>query len=415
MIRALRGPPSAVSRIVHGSLTLVTSNVAGAALGFALSLVVGRGLGDAGFGRWAFCLAWASTLTALSEFGLNTLLTREAAKASDRANRLLFSSLTVKLLCSGVLGGAVLLAAPYLGTDAESSSALRVAVLVAVAGTAYGSFTALFRAFEWIMPILGLNTLGLTLQLVGAAWIVRGGGSGPVLSLVALAAGVQIAQLLAAAGLWWTNLQRRGGGLMPSLELIGEMARMAVPFAAAGVLSAIQMRSSLLLLGYLRGAAQVGWLSAASKFSEAAKLVPNGIFGAVYPALTAGVDQRTFRGFQRALFALALGMALTLSLFAVPILRLTYGPAFLPAASALAWLGVGLVPSLMNGGIELYLYAAGDEVYATRLGAVAVAVQVAAAVPLISLFGASGAALSLALGEAAIWLPLRRRARLLHG
>ncbi len=414
LIRVDPRAPRSVSNLLHGSLTLITSNVTGAALGFALSLVVGRGLGGAGFGRWTFSLAWASALTMLSEFGLNTLLTREAARSKDQANRLLIGSLAAKLLLSGALGGAVWLASPFLGTDPESSAALRIAVLLAIAGTVYGSFTALFRAFEWMTPILWLNALGLVGQLIGAAWIVRAPVGWPVWSLMTLAAGAQIVQSLIALGLWWVRLKPRGGAPRPSFRLTTDMLRMAVPFAAAGALSAIQMRSSPLLLGYLSGAAAVGWFGAAARFGEAAKLIPNGIFGAVFPALAAGDGPRLLRGFQRALWVMAVGMALILILFAAPILRLTYGPAFLPAAATLVWLGLGLVPSLLNGGIELYLYAAGDEAYATRLSAVAVAVQVIASLPLISFFGASGAAAGIALGEVVIWWPLRRRMKTLQ-
>jgi O-antigen/teichoic acid export membrane protein len=258
----------------------------------------------------------------------------------------------------------------------------------------------------------------LALQLAGAIWILRSGcaearGCSPLLALVAWAAMVQAAQLVVAFGLWWTALRPGGGPLRPSVTLVRAMLWRAAPFAAASLLGAIQLRSSPLLLGYLRGPAEVGLFAAAWRFSEAAKLIPNGIFNAAFSAFAAHAQSAgagvLFRAFQRVLAVLAVGLALLLVVFAQPVLHLTFGPEFLPAASTLVWLGIGLVPALWNGAMEVYLYAAGDEAYAARLGALGTLVQVAASLPLIAGLGASGAAIAVVLGEVVLWLPLRAR------
>src|SRR5262249_3913604 len=87
------------------------------------------------------------------------------------------------------------------------------------------------------------------------------------------------------------------------------------------------------------------------------------------------------------------------------------GPAFLPAAPVLVWMGLGLIPAMMNSSIEVYLYASGDEAYAVRFTWVRALVQLAAGLPLIMAQGAVGAAIAMALAEAVVWLPLRRRSR----
>jgi O-antigen/teichoic acid export membrane protein len=175
------------------------------------------------------------------------------------------------------------------------------------------------------------------------------------------------------------------------------------------------MRSGPLLLGYLRGEAEVGWFGAASRLSEAAKLIPNGLFAAAFPAFaataSAGRTDLLWKSLGRVLVPLTLALALGLSLGARPALRLAYGPPFLPAETALIWLSLCLVPNLLNGGMEVYLYAAGDEVYALELGTLAVGIQILTSLPLITWFGASGAAVAMLLGEVAIWWPLRCRVR----
>jgi len=402
-----------VRRLLDNSLVLSISNVMGALLGFAISLAIARTLGVVGLGRWTFCLAWVSVLTMISEFGLNTWLTREAARSRECANQLLMATLAAKLALSGVLGGALLLASPILGPDPEASAALRPAALLLATGVAYGSFTALLRAFEQMRPILWLNVGGLLLQLIWSVASLRAGQGVP--ALVAIAAAVQTVQLAAAAGLWSVRWGRAGGGLRPTWPLMGTMLRRTWPFAAAGLVGAVQMRSGPLLLGYLRGEAEVGWFGAASRLSEAAKLIPNGLFAAAFPAFaataSAGRTDLLWKSLGRVLVPLTLALALGLSLGARPALRLAYGPPFLPAETALIWLSLCLVPNLLNGGMEVYLYAAGDEVYALELGTLAVGIQILTSLPLITWFGASGAAVAMLLGEVAIWWPLRCRVR----
>jgi len=406
-------------RLTHGSLTLIISNLSSAALGFVLSLILGRGLGEAGFGRWTFCLAWASALTMLSQFGLNTLVTREAARDKGRANQVLIGGLVAQFLFSLLLG-SVLLFAPSLGFDPESSAGLRLTILLIVAGTVYSSLAALFRAFEWMLPILWLNVGGLLLQLPWSIQVLRSGGG--VLELIIVAGEVQLIQLILAIALWWFTLRPIAGPLRVAPHAVGQMVRQSLPFAVAGLVGALQMRSSPLMLGYLHGAADVGWFGAAARFTEAAKLIPNGLAGAVFPALAASgslaagleAHENLFRMFNRTLIVTALAAAIGLSLFSRLLIGLTYGPDFLEALWPLIWLAMGLIPNLINGGLELYLYANGDEVYVTWLGVVGVLVQVIASLPLILLFSASGAAIAMGLGEVAIWFPLRRRVRIVR-
>jgi O-antigen/teichoic acid export membrane protein len=59
----LRTPRGAIARIAHMSAVLAASNVLGALIGLATSLVIARGLGRDEFGRWIFCAAAVSVLT----------------------------------------------------------------------------------------------------------------------------------------------------------------------------------------------------------------------------------------------------------------------------------------------------------------------------------------------------------------
>src|SRR6185295_15400127 len=102
------------------------------------------------------------------------------------------------------------------------------------------------------------------------------------------------------------------------------------------------------------GAAEVGLFSAAWRFSEAAKLIPTGLFNAAFPAFAAnpGVgadDAGVWRSFNR-MWGVGLVGTVGLAFGAQPLIALTYGAEFLPAAQALLWLAIGLIPSLLVSG-----------------------------------------------------------------
>ena len=359
-------------------------------------------------------MAWASALTMVCDLGLNVLLTREVAKPGSAGRRLLAAAVLAKLLLAPI-GLLVFWAAPWVGIEAESTAALRGAVFLAAAGAAYGCFAAVFRGVEWFIPLVVMETAGLAVQLLGSVWIVWSGGT--VLDLVVLAFAVQMVQLSVAAGLWQLWAPPRGRLVPPSWGLAGRMIRRSLPFAAAGLVATVQGRSSPLLLGYLGSQSGLGRFGAAWRLGELAKLIPHGIFGAALPVLAheTGKDPSQIRKllprFERGLLALTLAIATLLVAFADPILRWTYGAQFAPASPTLVWLALGLVPALMNSERRVYLYASGDERYAVRLSAIGLALQLLASVPMIVTFGPSGAAVSIALGEAAVWFPLRRRSR----
>ena len=135
-----------LNRIAKLSAAFLASNVARGAIGFGLSLVVGRALGVERFGRWVLCTTWASTLTVVVDLGFGVLLTRDGARAGASHARLLTASLAARLAIAVPL--AILLAAGgrFVAADPELIAGLRIAALVGLGGAVYGCFGAVYRS-----------------------------------------------------------------------------------------------------------------------------------------------------------------------------------------------------------------------------------------------------------------------------
>lgn len=408
-----------LARIARLSAAFLGSNLARAAIGFGLSFALARGLGAERFGRWILCTAWASTLTVVVDLGFGVLLTRDGARPQAEPGRLLSGALIVRLALAVPLAAILYAAAGSVSSDAETIAGLRMAALLGTAGAAYGCFGALYRSQpRWLPMVLAVETSWLAIQLGAAWWLVhRGvGGSEPIVSLMTLAVLVQLAQLATAAVCWRAVFGARGRLQLPSLPALATLVRRALPFAVSGIVANVQTRVGPLMLGYFSTQAELGLFAAASRFGSVARLAPQAIFAGALPVLSHehGRDrasaERVFHAFDWFLLGASAAMAVGCALFAVPALRLVYGAPFTPAAPALLWISLGLIPLLSNSGRKVFLYASGGETLVVRWSAVGLAVQVCAGAVLIPALGGAGAAVSIALGEAVIWWPLRRAA-----
>jgi O-antigen/teichoic acid export membrane protein len=264
---------------------------------------------------------------------------------------------------------------------------------------------------RWLPAVLGIETAWLAVQLAGSWWLVRGGAG--VVPLVLLAVAVQLAQI-ASAAILWRPVFGTGDPDRPSRRELIAMLRRALPFAASGIVANLQTRIGPLMLGYLATPSELGLFGAASRFGRVARLAPQAIFAGALPVLSHEYGRerdgarRAFRAFDRALLLLTLPSAAACVFLAAPLIGLVYGASFAKAAPALVWVGIGLIPALSNSAKKVFLYAAGGEAIVVRWSAAGLLVQAVSAAILIPALGASGAALSVAISEAVIWLPLRR-------
>jgi O-antigen/teichoic acid export membrane protein len=406
---------AAVQRLGLMTAAFAGSDAVRAALGFSMAIAVARALGTDGFGRWTLCVAWASTLTAMSDLGFGQLLTREAARPDARTGPLLASAIATRLAAFCPAALLVFLTAHRLA-GAESVDALRVGLLVSGFGIVYGCFAAVLRAApRSLTAVVALDTVALAAQFGLVVAIVRRDGT--IAALMAAAAAVQLVQLAMGAFVWRLSARRDDALIVPSVSQAWAAVRRAVPFAAAGLVANAQARLPAIALGVASPAGEIAAFGAAWKLGNAARRVPHALFGAALPVLAhehgrtgerSDALHRTLNAFV-ALFAASAAIALVIAPSA--IVRLAYGSAFVTAAPAARWIGLALVPLLVNASRRVYLCARGDERVALRWSTIALAVQAAVTIALIGAFGAAAAAASVAIGEALVVLPLQRAVR----
>jgi O-antigen/teichoic acid export membrane protein len=424
------------TRLSQHTLLLLISNVGGAALLFALSALIGRALGTDGLGVYAVALAWTYPLSLLVEFGLGTLMTRDLAQQPELTRSYLATVALERLMIGTAFMLLLFLVAPLLSDDAQVMAGIQISAPMVVLVPFFSAFTAVYRAHGAMWPIPWLNIGMLAAQVALTAWSLVNGGT--VLDVLVINVVTSIGQVVAA---WWiyrryffeppsrqgrqeelfepqrheehkeklsephSRAPLRQVWLTSEVERLMPLLRRAMPFALAALFAALQIRLSIILLERLTTTTEVGYFTAANRFTEAARMFPNALFGALFPmlaALAANPQQlaATFRRAMRGLALFGVVAGVIFSLTAPMLLNLVYGADFAPAIPTLILLGWSLLFGVLRGGRTLYWYALERERYVNAVNAAVIVVQGALGLWLVPIYGAVGAAIGFLVVEA---------------
>jgi O-antigen/teichoic acid export membrane protein len=235
--------------------------------GFAVQLVafgvIAAHLGPAGFGVYAFAIAFAELVRVVPDFGLGPIVTRDIAQDPRREAELLPNLLYVRLLLALVAYGAVAAALTAGGFQAQE----RDAALLASLGLVVQPLSFGRAALEARMRIGRLAVVEAVRALAFAAGAVSlAAASAGVLAFIWLYLVTTVGAELVIVGLALAVARVRWAVRLP---VWWETLRASAPLALAGLFIALYYRLDMILLGALKAQADVGQYGAAYRFLEA--------------------------------------------------------------------------------------------------------------------------------------------------
>ncbi|PJF20752.1 MAG: hypothetical protein CUN56_14585, partial [Phototrophicales bacterium] len=309
-------------RLSQNTLILLISNVGSAILSFLLAILIGRYYGDGGLGIYAGVLAWIFPLSFVVEFGFGTLITRDVAQNPDLAPVYLRLTWQFRTLIGGCLVGLLSL----LATLSNHPTGLIISAPLIIILPAYSAYTAIFRAHQRMIPIALLNLGMLITQVTFTSFALI--MQADIVWLFIINTLTSSGQCLVARQIYRHHFFYKPKTTV-NLRLF-DLVKQARPFAIAGILSAIQARYSILWLEAVSTPMMVGLFVASLRFLDGARMMPNAVFGAVYPALSALSNNRPalYRLFKRVMVGLTLYSLLVAGIlggFTKDILLLTFG------------------------------------------------------------------------------------------
>jgi O-antigen/teichoic acid export membrane protein len=368
--------------------------------GFAINVLLMRGLGVEGFGVYGYVLILVGLASFGTSMGMDRLIKREIARFPDRANHYISTGLVATVLLSAV---TFLFIMAYVWV-ADGRPFVAMAAGLATVATTLRTLTLIpVAAFHGVRR-MGLGVLGegigRTVLVVATAVVVYLDlGVVWVFFAQVLDTGVTFAIML-----WKYRRNISSARFSTDWKSIVEIVRGAVPFGLNNLFVSIYLSVDVLIIGELRGDHEVGLYRGAVMLLSLFPIVADTISTGIYPKMARHVGDREAAGYElhqasRVLLAFSVPAAVGGMLVAQPLLVFLGGEAY--GASALLFaIMVPLLPLrfLDNcyGMVLQTLDRPGDQ---TKGSLIASVVNVSANLLLIPKFGVVAAACNTLLTE----------------
>lgn len=394
--------------LVRGASGTLILRVTAVGLGFAISLILARTLGSAGYGAYAYAMSWVALLIVPATLGFENLLVREVAAYRANAawgmiggilhwtNRTVtIASVTLTVLLAVVLWAAAglfeqrMVPALWVALVLIPISALTRVRQAAVQGLGYVVVAQIPEAL--LRPLLFIS-------LLGGGYVILGNGMTAPLALVLSLVAALIALLIESF-----ILQRRLPQPVAQAAPIyrsGMWLRAALPLMLVGGLQIVNSRADIIMIGAIKGAEATGVYAVASRGAELILLVILSANLALRPAIAELYSrgeisrlQRMVTRSARLILLFTLPIALTFIVFGHWFLLL-FGLEFTEGRTALAILSAGQLFNAAVGSVGVLLIMTGYDSQAALGVGVAAVSNVTLNAALIPIWGIEGAAIA---------------------
>lgn len=373
----------------------------------ALTSILGRGLGPDAFGFFTLVGTTLILAQILFDFGSTTIVVREVAIEPRRERALIEAMIGWRFLAALPVAGGMLLWA-ILESDPQ-----RRTVLVAAAGVlpllAPGALMAAFRVRQSHERPELVGIVTHTLVLVASPILLQLGLGGALFALLPVARA-----LLTATGIGWLGTRMLGYLPRPGLRHRGWRPVLSMAAVQAAVL-AVQLTyfyADVLLVGWVRGEAELGAYAAAFRPLNPLLTLPSLLMVPLLPVLArmARFDRTGLVRQLRSAVAVLLGFAglavAAGTVLAPELVQLLYGGRYsfstLNAAPALLWLSIAFGLVLTVSIFQTALLADGQEGLLLRFALVGLVINVIGNLALLPHWGFTAAAFVTALTNAIV-------------
>jgi len=356
--------PEGFLRYVQNTGYLFLEKIARTIVTLTVWTYVIRYLGPEQFGVFSYALSFVFLFNILSDLSLDAVAVKELI-AGSRKNELLGSIFFLKSV-GAILAIILIVAATSLEHfDAGSRSIILIMALrmifQSLGGIDYYFQSRVLSKFTVCSQLLGLaSTTALCLLFVHFQ---------KPLTYFAYVVVVEAAVIAAGWFFSYRQIKEKIFSWRIDFKLVKKLLKNVWPLILSGMAISVYMRIDQILLKNMLGVAAVGQYSAAVRVSEVFYFIPMVIAASLFPAIvSANISNRTlYQNRARALFALlavlSLAISVLMTVFSPLLIRILFGPQYMPAASVLsihAWANLfvfwGIIRTrlLINENLQIY-------------------------------------------------------------
>jgi O-antigen/teichoic acid export membrane protein len=381
--------------IVRNSLVATAGTISLRVLNFVSMLAVARLLGDVGLGQYSTVFAFVGLFGVFFELGMFEYVQREIARDHARV-RVLFGNLVLLRLLLAFAGCLLITGlAAFVGYEAVQITAVFLLTATFLFAAILAPLQTLFFAHERFGPPITVSVIGqLLVAILNVALLLLGGGLLSLFLVGFIVMPIQIAILISEV----RKLGVRRADLRASPGEWPSMIRAGLPFALTSLALNYTFGFDIVILGFFREDAVVGWYNAAYRLVFTLVGLASGFLAAVGPSLArqyghdAGEVHTWVRSSVRWMAFFLLPMTVGVSVLSPQIIAVLYGSAFQPSAGVLALICWDVPFLMFNTLSNNIVVAAGLERLSARIFLTSLLLNVALNLLLIPTFGMYGAA-----------------------
>ncbi|MBI3153422.1 MAG: oligosaccharide flippase family protein [Chloroflexi bacterium] len=368
--------------IKRNSIWLLLARITAQGLAILFTAIIARKLGVDDFGQFSFIASLLLVGNTFTNFGTDTFLVRETARA-NQVTDIAAQSFALQLLLSVLYCVAML---------AYRSTPLFLYSLALFPLAIFSVNNALLRALNRMDLFWFLSLLNGSIQIFAAVFSV---------DVLPLCLFLLIGQFLLSTFSYLICRASLPTFRLFPLKKFSPILKLILPFAALTVLLVLIQRLGILSVSALLGDSATGLFSSITRVVDGLKLGHYAILGALLPALSLGSPDswKSFRNAFVLLISVSLIFAVVLLVFARPIILILYGNEFTQASTPLALLGWSLLPYTISSFISYDLIARGLESVVVKSALVSLVIYIALYLWLIPTRGLIGAVWSALIGE----------------
>lgn len=394
-----------VRSILKNILSLLFSLMGATLLSFVTSWLLATQLGETTYGLYIFMLGVPGVVMSFADLGLGKVVTREMAKTPAKANTYLFTAtilrLAAYLILSVITAIAILSLTTLRGYELLTLVVTFTIVVNGLSDLLRSAFVSFERTEFDLLTRVAERALSLFFVL-GAALI----GISLSSAIFALVAG-------AVAGILITFFAVLR--FMPRNETKFDLPtgksflRAGIPMGASVLIISFYARYDVLILGLLRGTAEVARFSIAYSLLLVLSSLSFSVFSALFPVFSRlsqvhrAEQKKLFVHALHYIFVLSIPLAGSIIIAGKAIVLLIYGESYGSSGEILQLLGVALVFMFPSHVMLTVLYAENRQSWVLGSHLLSAALLLIADPILITLTGVYGAALSNILVELVIF------------
>lgn len=318
---------------------LFTGNVGSRIFKAAIVIYAARKLGADGYGIFSYAVGLAGFFVFIKNIGVDAVLTREVAKDSEKQHEYLSTAFWIEIILLVITFLLIIFIAPIFSGVKGAAVLLPFVALALIFDDLRDLFIAFFRGKEKMeLEALVMAAANISLAIFG--FIVLFFLPTPKSFAISTAA-ASLFGLIAAVFLIKPFLK----GILKNFtkNLVAPILKSALPIAIGGFASVFLFNVDIVMLGWWRGANEIGFYSAAQKIVGMLAIFSGFISVATFPSLSRFAHSDSWQEIKKLaetslkmIFIIALPLVAGGVILKDSLIGFLFGADYLPAANTFA-------------------------------------------------------------------------------